>query len=140
MDLDFLKLLRPAVWRAAGTTEDGRVAQKRAARKLSMIFTGLALLVPVLTGILNQVPDSTKGTWTIDRTTLLDIGPTHMRAIGGTFTWRFFEWQIFGSNDVPIGSGGGVFNFINVLNPTLFHVFFLLIVVALIAQRRSVRA
>jgi len=115
------------------------MAQKRTARKLSLIFAILALSVPVLTGVLNQVPDSTAGTWTIDRTTLLDIGPTHMRAIGGTFTWRFFEWQIFGSNDVPIGAGG-VFSFINFFNPTLFHVFLLFIVVALIAQRRSVRA
>ncbi|MGA2608456.1 MAG: hypothetical protein ABSH01_13500 [Terriglobia bacterium] len=113
---------------------------KKTARKLSIVFTALAISVPILTAILNKVPDLNTGMWSIDRTKLIDVGPNYMRVIGGTFTWRFFEWQIIGSNNVPIGSGGEVLNFVNIFNPTLFHVFLLFIIIAVIAQRRSVRA
>lgn len=113
---------------------------KKPARILSIVFTALALSVPLLTAILNKVPDPSTGMWSIDRTKLIEVGPTYMRVIGGTFTWRFFEWQIFGNNNVPIGSGGEALNFVNIFNPTLFHVFLVFIIIAIIAQRRSVRA
>ena len=113
---------------------------KKKAQILSIVFTALAVSVPLLTAILNKVPDPNTGMWSVDRTKLLEVGPTYMRVIGGTFTWRFFEWQIFGSNDVPIGSGGGALSFVNIFNPTLFHVFLLFIIIAVIAQRRAVRA
>jgi len=113
---------------------------KKTAKILSVVFTALAVSVPLLTAILNKVPDPNTGMWSIDRTKLLEVGPTYMRVLGGTFTWRFFEWQILGSNNVPIGSGEGILNFVNIFNPTLFHVFLLFIIIAVIALRRAVRA
>jgi len=103
------------------------------------MFAGLALSVPTLTAILN----------TGGHRVAIKAGPTYMYEVSGPFTWRFFRWQIFGHNDVitdfgltlhrtldmDAGTASTMGRLINVTNPTLFHVFLLFVLAALIARK-----
>lgn len=74
-----------------------------------------------------------------------------MHAVSGPFTWRFFQWEIFGHSEVltglgltihdilgmSAGSASALARLINITNPTLFHVFLLFVVAALIARKRG---
>jgi hypothetical protein len=115
--------------------------REQVARSLFLVFCGLALLVPILTAVLNNGGDRVG----------IEAGPDYMYAVSGPFTWRFFQWQIFGHNDLITGFGMTLHDmlgirpsdattfvgFINILNPTLFHVSLLFLVAALIARKRG---
>ena len=107
-------------------------------RSLFLVFAGLALLVPILTAVLNNGGNRVS----------IEAGPTYMYAVSGPFSWRFFQWQIFGHNDLISGLGTlhdmlGIrpsdattwVGLVNIFNPTLFHVSLLFVVAALIARR-----
>ena len=113
--------------------------REQLARSLFLVFSGIALLVPILTAVLNNGEDRVA----------IEAGPTYMYAISGPFRWRFFQWQIFGHNDLITGLGMTLHDMlgirpsdastwvgvINIFNPTLFHVFLLFVGAALIARR-----
>lgn len=103
-----------------------------------MIFTVLAVAAPVVTGLLNDAPNPNSGMWSLDKTMQVEVSPTHIRVIGGTFSWRFFEWQIFGSNDLPFGSDSDGFSVINIFNLTLFRAFLVFITIAMVVMWKSV--
>jgi hypothetical protein len=97
-------------------------------RKLCFLCFGLALAIPILTAILNPaLPGGTVG--------MITVGPTSMVQQSGSFAWRFFQWHIFGDNDVitrfglalndtfgvDVETGSEIGNLVNVFFPTLFH-------------------
>lgn len=115
-------------------------SRKERARQLAIIFGAVALLVPLLTGVFNRGGDRVA----------VVAGPDSMVAISGPFSWRYFEWEIFGSNqyvtgfaldlrhalDVDLSTAAVLSKIINITNPTLFHVSLVFAIAALIALRR----
>lgn len=113
--------------------------RERAARIRFLAFMGVAVLVPVLTAVLNNGGDRV----------IIEAGPTYVREVSGPFTWLFFQWQIFGHNDLMTGFAATLHDIlgvrpsaavkwvgvINIFNPTLFHISLLFVVVALICRK-----
>ena len=120
------------------TVADPSKADK--ARQLAIVFGVLALLIPILTGIFNKGGDRV----------VMEAGPDSMVAISGPFSWRYFEWEIFGSNQyitglaldmrqalgVDLSTAATLSKLINIANPTLFHLSLVFAIAALIAIRR----
>ena len=107
-------------------------------RKLSIIFFALALSVPILSAIFSKW--SGRGE--------IVAGPTHMEQISGSFAWRFFQWHIIGGNEmingfdfflydtfgIPMSDARTIGGLIDVTHPTLFQVFIVFVIAALIAR------
>jgi hypothetical protein len=111
------------------------------ARQLAVVFGALALLIPLLTVVFNRGGDQVA----------VVAGPDSMRAVSGPFSWRYFEWEMFGDNEmitrggfsvhdalgVDAATGTALVKLIDVFDPTLFHISLVFAVAALIARRRA---
>ena len=117
-----------------------KLLRNERARQLAIVFGALALLVPLLTALFNQGGDKVA----------VNAGPASMVAVSGPFSWRYFEWEIFGSNQyitglalnlrqalgVNLSTAAILSKLINIANPTLFHLSLVFAIAALIARRR----
>jgi len=119
-----------------------RLSRQQATRALFLVFLVVALLVPVVTAILNEGSETAYILDTRGRVPG-EFGTSKVLGLRGGFVWRFFEWHIFGDSvtgfDWLLIDAFGLLPsaIIDVFNPTLFHVSILFGVAALIARTRG---
>lgn len=135
------------------------------ARKLSILFFAIALCLPIITVILTPranvktsagtpiavgnmgYDDTDDGPYIVYRQNRAPgkFGYDTVLGVKGGFVWRFFEWHIVGDHitdlDYLLCDFFGLFlaSIINIHNPTLFHVFILFMIAALICWRDEFR-
>jgi hypothetical protein len=114
-----------------------------ASKKLSLALLVVAIAVPFITAILNY--EFWNGALPARYNV---VSPWRIEQVSGDFAWRFFEWHILGGNGVvtsvdrilvdlgfSLSAAQNVTGIIDFGNPTPFHIFVILVGIAMLLSK-----